>query len=73
LPAPWATPTCRQRFRTRYYRVPRLLGDLELARADGSHPNFLGRLASLNLPILDDWGLATLTAPEARRPARGRR
>jgi len=57
---------CRQGFRTRYYRVPRLLGDLELARADGSYASFLGRLASLDLLILDDWGLAPLTAPEAR-------
>jgi len=57
---------CRQGFRTRYYRVPRLLGDLELARADGSYASFLSHLASLGLLILDDWGLAPLTAPEAR-------
>ncbi len=57
---------CRQGFRTRYYRMPRLLGALELARADGSYVGFLGRLASLDLLILDDWGLAPLTAPEAR-------
>jgi len=57
---------CRQGFRTRYYRVPRLLGDLEMARADGSYPSFLGRLSRLDLLILDDWGLAPLTAPEAR-------
>jgi DNA replication protein DnaC len=57
---------CRQGFRTRYYRVPRLLGDLEMARADGSYPRFLGRLGRVDLLILDDWGLAPLTAPEAR-------
>ncbi len=57
---------CRQGFATRYYRVPRLLGDLELAKADGSFPSLLGRLATVDLLILDDWGLATLTAPEAR-------
>ncbi len=57
---------CRQGFRTRYYRVPRLLGDLELARADGSYASLLGRLAALDLVILDDWGLVPLTAPEAR-------
>jgi DNA replication protein DnaC len=57
---------CRQGFAARYYRVPRLLGDLELARADGSYPNFLGWLATVDLLILDDWGLAPLTAPEAR-------
>lgn len=57
---------CRQGLTTRYYRVPRLLGDLELARADGSYASFLGRLAAVDLLILDDWGLATLTVPEAR-------
>jgi DNA replication protein DnaC len=57
---------CRQGFRTRYYRVPRLLGDLEMARADGSYPRLLGRLSRVDLLILDDWGLAPLTAPEAR-------
>lgn len=57
---------CRQGFTTRYYRVPRLLGDLELARADGSYGVVLGRLATADLLILDDWGLAPLTAAEAR-------
>jgi DNA replication protein DnaC len=57
---------CRQGFTTRYFRVPRLLGHLELARADGSYGVVLGRLASAGLLILDDWGLAPLTAGEAR-------
>jgi len=49
---------CRQGFRTRYYRVPRLLGDLELSRTDGSYASFLGRLASLDLLIqlcVENW------------------
>lgn len=33
----------RQGFRARYHRVPRLLGDLEPAKADGSYPDFIGR------------------------------
>ncbi len=57
---------CRQGFRTRYYRMPRLLGALELAKADGSYANLLGRLANVDLLVLDDWGLVPLTAPEAR-------
>ena len=57
---------CRQGFTTRYFRVPRFLGDLELARADGSYAVVLGRLAAADLLILDDWGLAPLTAAEAR-------
>ena len=53
---------CRQGFRTRYYRVPRLLGGLELARADGSYISFLGRLASLDLlEVVDDRYMARST------------
>jgi DNA replication protein DnaC len=57
---------CRQGFSTRYYRVPRLLSDLNLAHADGSYPRLLTRLAKAHLLILDDWGLAPLAAPDAR-------
>jgi DNA replication protein DnaC len=57
---------CRQGFSTRYYRVPRLLSDLALAHADGSYPRLLARLAKTHLLILDDWGLAPLSAPDAR-------
>ncbi|MER3486168.1 MAG: AAA family ATPase [Chloroflexota bacterium] len=53
---------CRQGFSTRYYRVPRLLTDLALAHADGSYP----RLAKTHLLVLDDWGLAPLSASDAR-------
>jgi len=57
---------CRQAFGTRYYRLPRLLGDLELAKFDGSYSCLLSKLCKVELLILDDWGLVPLTAPEAR-------
>ena len=41
---------------TRYYRVSRLLDELTLARADGSYPKLIERLARTWLLILDDWG-----------------
>jgi DNA replication protein DnaC len=47
----------------RYYRTSRLLGELKLARADGSYPRLLQRLARTQLLILDDWGLAALDHP----------
>ena len=49
-----------------YHRASQLVGDLGLAHADGSRPRLLGRLARLDLLVLDDWGLASLTAMEAR-------
>ena len=51
---------CRHGLSVRYYRLSRLLAELKLARADGSHPRFLQRLARTQLLILDDWGLAAL-------------
>jgi len=61
-----AHAACRQGFTARYYRVARFLGDLTLAKADGSAPRLLAKLAKTDLVVLDDWGLATLTASEAR-------
>jgi DNA replication protein DnaC len=57
---------CRQGFSTRYFRVPQLISTLALAHADGSYPRLLARLGKTHLLILDDWGLATLSAADAR-------
>lgn len=61
-----ANQACRQGLSAKYYRVSKLLSDLNMARGDGSYPKFMGRLANFHLLALDDWGLATLTAPESR-------
>ena len=52
---------CRLGISTRYFRVSRLLDQLALARADGSYPKLVQRLAKTWLLVLDDWGLASLT------------
>ena len=57
---------CRNGLSTRYYRFSRLLGELALARADGSYNKLLARLAKTQLLILDDFGLATLADTERR-------
>lgn len=61
-----AHSACRQGLTTRYYRFSRLLGELALARADGSYVKLLTRLAKTQLLLLDDFGLAPLTDPERR-------
>lgn len=55
---------CRLGLSTRFYRFSRLLGDLALARADGSYVKLLDRLAKAQLLILDDFGLTPLTDPQ---------
>src|SRR5262249_2647439 len=48
------------------YRVARLLDACALAQGDGSYPRLLRQLASFDLLVLDDWGLAPLTPPQSR-------
>jgi DNA replication protein DnaC len=57
---------CRRGLSTRYFRMGRLLGDLALARADGSYAKLLAKLAKTELLILDDWGLVPLADAERR-------
>lgn len=57
---------CRHGYRTRYYRVPRLTSDLAIARGDGSYQRLLSALARTQVLVLDDWGLAPLSAQDGR-------
>lgn len=57
---------CRQGYTARYLRLPRLLQELLIARADGRYPKVLREYAKTHLLIIDDWGLAPLTS-EGRR------
>lgn len=50
---------CRKAHRVGYRRVSRLLDELALARAEGSHARLLSKLAKLDVLVLDDWGLGT--------------
>lgn len=66
LACAFGNAACRQGQRVRYHRVPRLLQELELAKADGSYAAVLGQLGRIELLILDDWGLAPPSATGAR-------
>jgi len=57
---------CRKGFRAIYRRVPRLFDELRLARADGSYPRLLARIARTDVLVLDDFAIAPLT-DESRR------
>jgi DNA replication protein DnaC len=61
-----AHQACRAGHTACYRRVPRLLHELLLARADGTYARLLGRLAKTDLLVLDDWGLAPLADQERR-------
>ena len=57
---------CRDDRSVVYHRVPRLFDALALARGDGRHARLLKSLARSQLLILDDWGLANVTADQGR-------
>ncbi len=56
----------REGFGALYKRVPRLLHELGVARADGSYQKVLSALAKTELLVLDDWGLSPLSAEQNR-------
>lgn len=61
-----AHKACREGHSVRYSRTGRLLEELALARADGSLPRLMIRLAKTHVLVLDDFGLAPLTDPQRR-------
>jgi DNA replication protein DnaC len=50
----------------RYYKTTRLVEEMALAHAQGKWERLLARLARFELLILDDWGIAPLTAAQGR-------
>ena len=61
-----AEAACRRGYRALRVRVPRLLDQLAVARADGSYGATLGRLAKLDVLVLDDLLIAPLKETERR-------
>ncbi len=51
---------CRDDRAVLYQRVPKLFASLALARGDGRYARLLRTLGSVQLLILDDWGLEPL-------------
>lgn len=51
---------CRQGYKVYYSRLPRLLEELRIAKADGSYIRLMNKFARAALLILDDFGLNVL-------------
>jgi DNA replication protein DnaC len=61
-----ADGACRQGYRCLFYRSPRLLGELALARAAGQYASLLGKLSRVDVLILDDFLLNPMNDAERR-------
>lgn len=61
-----AQQACRKGFRAVYRRAPRLFDELRLARADGTFGRLLGRLARVEVLVVDDFAIAPVADDERR-------
>ena len=63
-----AHSACRHGHSASYLRLPRLLTELAISRADGRYPKLLASLAKTEVLVIDDFGLAKLSAENRRDP-----
>jgi DNA replication protein DnaC len=52
---------CEHGYSVRYFRLKRLFSELTIAQGDGSYGRLLTKLAKMDLIILDDWGLESMS------------
>jgi len=57
---------CKQFYSVKYVRLPELFVDLAIARGQGDYKKVLNQYTKVNLLILDEWMLVSLTETEAR-------
>ena len=60
LACAFAHKSCMLGYRVQYWRISRLLEELHLAKADGRYLNIVKKLSSIQLLILDDWGMVKI-------------
>lgn len=53
-------------YKVAYIRLPRLMLDINISKTDGSYNKLMSKYKNLDLLILDDFGLAKMTAAETR-------
>jgi DNA replication protein DnaC len=61
-----AQQACRKGYRATYRRAPRFFDELRLARADGSYPRLLSRLARVDVLVIDDFAITPVSDTERR-------
>jgi len=52
-------------FKAYYIRIPTILEEIAIARADGTYTNFLRKISKYNILILDDFGINSLSSDDA--------
>lgn len=57
---------CRSGYTVKYYRIPELLLEMQVAKSEGRYSKFLRSLQNVKVLILDDIGLKSYTLEESR-------
>jgi DNA replication protein DnaC len=57
---------CQMGFRVISWRMPTLFQELSVGKIDGSYRRIMKRISTMDVLIVDDWGIHTLTDPERR-------
>lgn len=66
LACAWGNRACRLGCSVRYLRLPRLFELLRIAHGDGSYLRLIKTRATIDLLILDDWGIAPPSATDCK-------
>lgn len=61
-----ANRACRMGYSALYIRIPKLFQELAIAKADGTYPKIMNKLTKAKVIVIDDLGLAPMSAPERR-------
>lgn len=61
-----AQAALRKGHRAMYRRATRFFDEMEQARADGTYPRLLQRIAKIDVLVLDDWGLSRVDEAQRR-------
>lgn len=61
-----AHKACREGYSSYYVRLPRLLQEMDMGRADGRYAKMMRQLGKTDVLVMDDWGLAALTDQHRR-------
>lgn len=60
-----AHKACQKGWSALYFRLSRLLQELNIGKADGRYDNILKNLAKTHLMVIDDWGLRKLVKDQS--------
>ena len=66
LACAFANSACRKGFSSLYKRLPRLFQEFSIARADGTYPKLMNKIAKVKVLIIDDFCITPVKEPERK-------